>query len=228
MEEHNVVSEFEDTVKVILAKCENLLKSEIVKYDKCVFSQCDSFLNQKKYQSDLKESILENEKNAELTLNKEKELKKEMSRLHEDINVCKGKREGLEEKHEVLANVIIQQQAEIEELGKLLEERLDEAKSCRQDVIDKLALYQKFLGLEIRPLKNNRTQFIFSYTEDSSDFVFVIIQLIDRVYYVVDSDPKLHNFKELEDQLNKTNDLAAFVLLVRRQLLDKETDFRSD
>ena len=221
MDELDYIHELEETMNVLLQKNEELLFSELEQCRKIVSACCTSVTDQNHAQVALKAVLLNSQKEDEVALMDKSCIQEKIKLVQSDFKALETNNEHLMEKLDNLKSLITQQEDDLEILLKTNHAKSQERIKSKH-VQNSFTSYQKYFGLEIRPLKNQRIQLIFHNSlSDPTDFTFVIIQLIDKVYYILESEPKLDNLKELEDQLNHTNDLAGFVQLIR-MLLTKE------
>ena len=226
MDELNFHHDFDNTLKVLLMKNDELIKSELEKYGDVVFSYCDKTSEVSNLHSQLHADLLQHqdkvkEKTAQQIAeeNEIKSLQKSKETMDFEIEKLNAKLKSLEK---IFKEKIVTE----EDLVKNLKPKQQIDEEAAQNV-ETAALFKKHFGLEIRPLKNRRIQFIFhNVFEDPSDLVFVILQLVNKVYHLMESEPKLNNLKELEDQLNKTNNLGGFIQLCRKRLIEEA--LRSD
>ncbi|XP_076803552.1 uncharacterized protein LOC143447369 [Clavelina lepadiformis] len=124
-----------------------------------------------------------------------------------------------------LKELLDQESREQDDLVKLNESKLRKTEAKIKLLKESMDLTLTCLGLEVRPLKDNRIQFVFrNISEVNCDLtVFVIIQLVDRVYKVLESEPNIaaDQLKKIEDTLNETNNLSKFVYHMRSILRDE-------
>nr|CAB3265441.1 RAR nuclear receptor [Phallusia mammillata] len=160
---------------------------------------------------------------------------KSVQAAHENNLVAAEHINRLQEEKISLLDLEKQVQAQVEQSTKLLDEMSIEKSALeteptkrkgqygkrQKSISQNMILTEKYLGLEVRPLRDNRVQFLFHnvFPEDSCVVMFVIIRLDNKIYELLDSEPPLDNLKELEVKLNETNNLAGFVQLVRKLLI---------
>ncbi|XP_034042982.1 kinetochore protein Spc25 [Thalassophryne amazonica] len=92
-------------------------------------------------------------------------------------------------------------------------------------------IFQDHLGLEIRTIRDKsqlhqgeKLQFVFrNINPADEDCAYVVMMGIkeDRSYQIMSSDPELECLQELEKHLMETNNLAAFLVNVRKEFISQ-------
>ena len=222
MEEIDIFGELEETMNALLSQNEGLRLSEIENFRNTARAFSDNIFSQSRSQATLSNSLWENHKAMVVHLTDVERINSEKVSTANIIDNIKSSNECIMGKLENLKSMAIEQQNEIQMLLKRNETNVQKIKDSVKHTQKSFDLYRKYYGLEIRPLKNQRIQFVFhNALSDSTDIIFVIVQLIDRIYCIQESEPTLNNLKQLEDLLNHTNDLAGFIQLVRKLLVEE-------
>ncbi|XP_039249813.2 uncharacterized protein LOC120327559 [Styela clava] len=146
---------------------------------------------------------------------------KQLNSLSENSNTSKEKCEALRLENKKLTEEIEEKRQEFQKVKEQLEDQRKQIEEKNVVINARTELYKRLLGLEIRVLKNNRMQFVFKCSGKAD--CYIIISLNDRVYGVLESYPLLENLKSMEDDLNKTNNLAGFIQY-SRMILQKQLE----
>ncbi|XP_035995275.1 kinetochore protein Spc25 [Fundulus heteroclitus] len=173
----------------------------------------------KKYEND--EKLFETIKEIQGDLEHKKMSLKEKRRSVSEVMSAVDEKEF--QKEDIIQK--IQRLKEDQMKRKELIESQHRANKDRLRNIQKATLvFQTHLGLEIRPIKGEKLQFVFrniSLSDPDSTFVITIGINENGSYQFVSSDPVLECLPVLESRLLETNNLAAFLANVRKEFTSK-------
>ena len=212
----------EQAIKDLLKKSEEIITEEFENYKQTLLSNCDKVIDQSKSQQDLNTSQIDYNNKITEIVSKQSEQEQNGKSLQQKKQFLENEIEAL--KNDKLNKLDVQKKKTTEknEICQANDVKFQELKLETQNLMRHISMYKEDLGLEIRPLKNNRIQFVFNtFQTNSSDLAFVILQLNSRVYTILETEPELSNIKELEKKLNETNNLAGFIQSVRHCLFKK-------
>ncbi|XP_055948958.1 kinetochore protein Spc25-like [Argiope bruennichi] len=128
--------------------------------------------------------------------------------------------ESLDEKQKTASLKLKETLKSIEETKRAAATR-QKKKALRSKLYD---LYKHNLGFEIKPLKGGsyeeQTEMMFSFhhinkSKPEDEYKFILV-LKGQIYDVKSCNPPIKGINGLLEELNKTNDLSAFVVQVRR------------
>lgn len=221
MESLDFHHELEQTMKDLLQKSCKVIDKKITKFKEDVLSSCDKMIDQSQTQLDLKTSLVGYNNNIKDAFARQSTQKLDDSIQKKKV-LIENELEEFKNSQENLQTILNQQIKEKSDLCQANDKKLKEVELKTFNITNHVSMYKEHLGLEIRPLKNNRIQFVFNnFHNDSADIVYVIVRLSSRVYTILETEPELDDVKKLEETLNQTNNLAGFIQKIRKMLFEK-------